>query len=60
MDLAWRVQSGGLNAMMVGRGLEFHLFRKRGQWARRLPHLLATFKGELERRTGSFIAEFRL
>lgn len=41
-------------------GLEFHPSRERGRWAKRLPLLPATFEGELERRTGGFIAEVRL
>lgn len=58
MGLVGSGQDGGLNAAMGG--LEFHPSRERGRWARRLPHLPATFEGELERRTGGFIAEVRL
>lgn len=31
--------------MLQWGGLEFHLSRERGRWARRLPHLPAAFKG---------------
>lgn len=58
MGLVGSGQDGGLNATMGG--LEFHPCRERGRWARRLPHLPATFEGKLERRTGGFIAEVRL
>lgn len=33
-------------------GLEFHPSSQRGRWARRLPHLPATFEVELESKTG--------
>lgn len=59
MGLVGSGQDRGLNAAMGG-GLEFHPSRERGRWARRLPHLPATSEGELERRTGGFIAEVRL
>lgn len=50
----------GWGSKRCNGGVEFHPPRERGRWARRLPHLPATFEGEPQRRTGCFIAEVRL